>query len=340
MVLTSIVLAAATSGFVPPAEAVSHFPGDFFDTRVREPLQRSVMASWPGPTELVRLWREGDFTDQQRVALLVGSAAFHDPVLLPIYREAVASDAQILRKAAVYGYRDLIGERLPNVALPIDDEMVKPLQGEMRWVGRTLQRVPLIAMWLQSALVQEGASLPGYMGVKMTRSTADCFRAAGRIARPEDLDLLVTAYEMVDDLSSRVALVRLIEGVSLSRFIAIPTGPKKGWGLEVYENAFRKLDRSIQQWRVDGCVTDGEEVIRRNLRGLGVDVEEPFGPEACTAWMAVLDTEISRWWTLAARQLYDCGCPWYEISLQRPESKSSARARQQLRAWLAPFRFK
>lgn len=51
------------------------------------------MNSWPGPTELMRLWREGELTEEQRVALLLGGAAHHDPMMLPAYREALVSES-------------------------------------------------------------------------------------------------------------------------------------------------------------------------------------------------------------------------------------------------------
>ena len=215
MTVTAVVLVAALSGFVVPAGVVTYFPGSFFDARVREPLQRQVIASWPSPTELVRLWRETELSEQQRVTILIGGAAYHDPVMLPLYREALASEAQILRQAAIYGYRDFLADRLPRVNATLDEQIVESHANEMRWMDRTLRSNSLLAMWLQSALVQERASLPGYLGVKLTRSPQDCFRAAERLVMVQSLDLLVTAFELSKDQANRIALTQLIETVSL-----------------------------------------------------------------------------------------------------------------------------
>jgi len=247
MAVTSLVLMAALGGSVLSPGAVTYFPGRYFDTHGRENFQRHVMASWPGPTELMRLWRDDELSEEQRVALLLGGAVYHDPVMLPAYRAALKSESQRLRQAAIYGFRDLIGDRLPNVNVTIDEEVVKAKAGEMRWVQRTIRRHSLLAMWLQSALVQEGASLPDYVGVKMIRPPIDCFRAAERLFDVGDLDLLVTAYEHSQNTDSRLALLKLIEAASMSRFLRIPEGRNTGWGPEVYEAALRNLAGMVRR---------------------------------------------------------------------------------------------
>ena len=103
MVVTTVVLMAALSGSAFSPGAVMDFPGRYFDTRVRENFQRYVKASWPGPTELMRLWSDRDLSEEQRVALLLGGAVYHDPVMLPAYRAAIESKSQRLRQAATYG---------------------------------------------------------------------------------------------------------------------------------------------------------------------------------------------------------------------------------------------
>jgi hypothetical protein len=338
MSMTAVVLTAALSGSVLSAEEVTHFPGGYFDTRVREPFQRRVMASWPGPTELMRLWRDTELSEEQRVALLLGGAVFHDPAMLPAYREALESDSQLLRQAAIYGYRDLIADRLLDVAIEINEEIVKGLAGEMRWVEHTLRRYSALEMWLQSALVQEGASLPGYNGVRLMRSPSDCFMAAEKLVGVEDLDLLVTAFEVAEHGSSRGALIRLIEGITLGRYIIMPANEKAGWGRHVYDSAYQKLTSDIQQWRRDGCTVDGETVLRGNLRSLGLEIADPLGPEACgrKLWTAILRQDVPQWWMLAARRLYACGGPWYELSALRSDTAQNRARRDRLREWYKP----
>jgi len=56
MVVTAAILMAALGGSVLSVDAVADFPRGYFDTKVRQSFQRHVMASWPGPTELMRRW--------------------------------------------------------------------------------------------------------------------------------------------------------------------------------------------------------------------------------------------------------------------------------------------
>jgi hypothetical protein len=337
MAATALVLAAVVSGFVPPASAVEHFPGAHFDSRFREPLQRQVMTSWPGPTELVRLWRETEMSERQRVVLLVGSAVFHDPVMLPLYREALMDESRILRQAAIYAYRDFTAFGPVNVDVTIDTQIQEKHAQEMRFVNRTLRRHSLLEIWLQSALVQDGVSLPGYRGVKFTRPIADCLQAAEKLVDIHDLDLLITAYELSENEITRITLLQLIEGISLSRFLVIPTGEKTGWGMHVFDDAHRGLEVQIEQWRRRGCVADGEVALKRNLRKQGVKVADPLGHDAWRVWLAVLRQGPPQWWPLAARRLYACGGPWYELSILRSDTKENRARRDRLDWWYRPF---
>ena len=336
MVVTTVVLMAALSGSALSPGAVTDFPGRYFDTRVRENFQRYVKASWPGPTELMRLWRDRDLSEEQRVALLLGGAVYHDPVMLPAYRAAIESKSQRLRQAAIYGFRDLIGDRPPNVNVTIDEKALRALAGEMRWVQQTLRRHSLLEIWLQSALVQEGASLPDYIGIKLIRSPDDCFGAAERVFDVGDLDLLVTAYEQSQDRNNRIALLKLIEAVSMSRFLIIPTGQHKGWGKSLVDNALRRLDGKLRQWRNNNCQLDGEAVLYQNLRSLGAKNSDPLGPGSDRLWLALLEGRNSRWWALAARRLYASGGPWYELSVLRPDTEDNGRRRNELSSWYSP----
>lgn len=336
MAVTSLILMAALSGSVFSPGPVTYFPGRYFNTHGREILQRHVMASWPGPTELMRLWRDGELSEEQKVALLLGGAVYHDPVMLPAYRAALTSESQRLRQAAIYGFRDLIGDHPPNVDVTIGEEILKAIAGEMRWVQRTVGRHSLLAMWLQSALVQEGASLPDYVGMRMIRSPIDCFRAAERLFDVGDLDLLVSAYEHSQDRDSRLALLKLIEAASMSRFLRIPQGGGKGWGPEVYEAAFRNLDRTVRRWKSRDCQLDGEAILYQNLRSLGAKTEDPLGPGSVRMWLAVLKGENTRWRALAARRIYASGGPWYEFSVLRPDTKEDELRKEELSSWYRP----
>jgi hypothetical protein len=337
MAATALILAAVTSGFVPPASAVEHFPGAHFDSRFREPLHRQVMTSWPGPTELVRLWRETEMSERQRVVLLVGSAVYHDPAMLPLYREALMGESQILRQAAIYAYRDFTGLGPVNVNVAIDTQIQEIHAQEMRFMDRTLRSHSLLEIWLQSVLAQEGTSLPGFRGVKFTRPIAECFRAAEKLVDIHDLDLLITAYELSENKGTRITLLQLIEGITLSRFLVFPAGEKAGWGMHVFNDAHRGLEAWIEQWRRRGCVVDGEFALKRSLRRQGVKVDDPLGHDAWRVWLAVLRQGPPQWWPLAARRLYACGGPWYELSILRPDTKENRARRDRLNGWYRSF---
>jgi len=337
MATTALLLAAAVGGFVPPASAMEHFPGAYFDSRVREPLQRRVMTSWPGPTGLAHLWRETELSEPQRAVVLIGSAVFHDPVMLPLYREALMAEPQILRQAAIYAYRDFTGLGPVNVNLRIDARIQEAFDREMRLLERTLRRHSLLEIWLQSALVQDGASLPGYEGLTFTRPIYECLRAAERLADVQDLDFLVVAYQLSADEATRIALLQLIEGLTLSQFLVLPTGDKMGWGKQRYINAHQSLEAWIEEWRNRKCGVDGEIALKKSFRREGVQVDDPFGPDAWRVWLAVLRKGPPRWWSLAARRLYACGGPWYELSILRPETEENRARRDSLDSWYRPF---
>jgi len=267
---------------------------------------------------------------------LLGGAVYHDPVMLPAYRAAIESESQRLRQAAIYGFRDLIGDRPPNVNVTIDEKALKALAGEMSWVQQTLRRHSLLEIWLQSALAQEGASLPDYIGIKLIRSPDDCFGAAERVFDVGDLDLLVTAYEHSQDRNNRIALLKLIEAVSVSRFLIIPTGQHTGWGKSVVDTALRRLDVKVRQWRNNNCQLDGEAILYQNLRSLGAKNRDPLGPDSDRLWLALLGGTNSRWWALAARRLYASGGPWYELSVLRPDTDDNGRRRNELSSWYSP----
>lgn len=340
MAATALVLAAAVGGFVPPAAAVEHFPGDYFNSRVREPLQRQVMTSWPGPTELVRLWRETELSERQRVALLIGGAVFHDPVMMPLYRDALMAESQILRQAAIYGYRDFLAHGLVNVGITIDARIQEAYQQEMRFMDRTLRRHTLLEVWLQSALVHEGRALPGYAGLTLSASSNDCLRAVEKLIDVHDLNLLVTAYELSKNDATKTGLLQLIETITLNRFILVPAGEKKGWGAHVYRDAHRGLKAQIRVWQRNGCMLDEEAVLRRSLRREGAVVTNPLGRDAWRVWLAILRNGPPQWWPLAARRLYACGGPWYELSTLRPDTKENRARRDRLDRWYQPFRTK
>lgn len=341
MAMAAIILAAATGAALPAADQVRWFPGAYFESRARVPLQRAAMEMWPGPAELVDMWRNEELPEEKRLAILLGGAAFHDPQLLPLYREAIASDSQRLRQGAAYGYRDLLADLRPNVTAGVNDQESRQLGEEMDAVAATLRRHSLLALWLESALAHEGASLPGWQGVVFDRPSRSCFEAVESLAGVGDLDLLVTTYRLATSRNSRLTLMQLIEGLSLDRFIVMPTGSRGAWGPEAYDNALKNLDVAIMQWSHGGCTAvDGEAVLGANLRKMGVDNVDPLGPEGCDIWLEVLQRGLPAWWMLASRRLYACGGPWIELSTLNRNRAETQERRQLLLGWYSPPRQK
>jgi hypothetical protein len=312
------------------SEEVRHFPGSYFDSSGRVQLQARAMQSWPGPSALAESWRSGKLETPQRMAILLGAPVHHDPSLLPLYREAIQSPTLQLRQAAAYGYHDLIGDRLPDVSSGVGDRAARRLAAEMDLVADTLRRHPLVALWLQAALQNEGRSLPWFTGAAPQRPAPDCLKSVDALMTFDDLDLLVQAYQLSERRPTRIALMRLIEGVTLSRFVPRSVGATKAWGPEVYNQGMRELDAAIARWQSGGCTVDATRVLVENFALMGVELDDPRAAGACAFWQNVLRAGDSGWWAMAARQLYDCGGPWRELSVLQPESELMRERRQEL----------
>lgn len=331
-VVAVVAQVALTSGILYSPE-ISHFPGAYFDSHGKDQMQRRVMESWPGPTEIVRLWEAGRLRTQGRIIALVGAAVYHDPQLLPIYRKGMTLPNERVRLAAAYGYRDLIGDSVPNLANGIDEWYGHRFALEMDRVGQTLEKHSLVVMWLDAMLRNERKRYPGFRSFAPERSARDCLMSVERLMRIEDLGDLVVAYQVSDDQTVRLGLLRLIGALSLSRF-EVRRGPaNKGWGPESYDQALTGLDGAIEHWNRSACGVDGERVVLSNLASMGARVPSISSPEACSVWLNVLRAGDPGWRATAAKQLYDCGGPWIELSVLQAESVDNLARRDRLFGW-------
>jgi hypothetical protein len=336
MGVTELLLISILSGSIFSSAGIEHFPGSYFDSRVRVPYQRVVMAGWPGPGRLMEIWAGEDLSEDQRVAWLLGAPVFHDSSLLPAYAEAVVGESQRLRQAAAYGYRDLIADRLPDVTGGIDDETARLFHQEILLMIRSLRRHSLPELWLQSALAHDDTSFPGWVGLYLNRPRNDCFRAVERLIDVGDLGLLVEAYRLSVDQGARISLMKLIEAMSLSRFIIKPSGDRRGWGAYIYEDALAALDGALRQWSPGACAVDGESVLLRNLETIGAEEDELRSWGTQEIWLDILKRGFPRWWKLAARRLYESGGPWYEISALDADDDRNQSQRDALLRWFTP----
>jgi len=312
----------------------SYFPGPYYDSVGRAKLERVVMESWPAPSALLTLWRGGDLSEEARVTVLLGAAAFHDPQLLVLYQEAIRSDSPRLRMAAAYGYRDLLADATPTMEGGVSANEARLLAAEMHALERTLRYRPLIEVWAEALLNSEGGGLPGYRGVILDRSPIIAIRAIERLIGPPDLDLLLTTYQLSSDRGHRLHLLRLIEGVTLSNFVLKPQGARVAWSPDaLYDAALKRLDSAIVHWRRGDCRADFETVVKSSLARQGALGVNPLEPEACGVWLKVLERGRPEWSGLASRRLYACGGPWVEISMLDAESSSAQQNRRYLVNW-------
>ncbi len=213
------------------------------------------------------------------------------------------------------------------------------LGDEMDWVMRTLATASLFEMWMQALLVHEDTGLPGWHGVTLQRPQGVCLRALDRLVGVEDLPLLLQAYDMTRDFSTRISLLKLVEAVTLSRFIIMPTDEKAGWGRRV----FHERDGLI--WRghvVGGPVTGARCTARLCLTEKSADDggvrTRPLVRRGM--WRVAGHSRprvLPQWWMLASRQLYACGGPWVEISALSPEKDPGPEQRKILLQWFQPL---
>ncbi len=318
----------AVSASLPEMPNVTNFTNDYYLEHRRDAFEQLVMTRWPGPDALLELWAE-DLNQRQRVAVLLGGAAYHDPILLPIYAEAATSDDPLLRKAAAFAYRDLIADRLPNVRGGVTLEQGRALAGEIRAVSDTLRTRSLPELWLDAALYPEQQSFTGRPGVVLRRSPEGCLKALDRLYRPEDIDLYVRALELSTSDKLRIGLVQFIEAAALQEFLIIPRGPRepRPYGLYLYSI------EAAEQWLVPSCEIDTAEVIGESMSELGARGVDPYASWSIDVWLHLLRKGPARWWPTASIQLYRFGGPYVPLSVLRADGEANDASRRKLLGW-------
>jgi len=321
--------ATVVSSFASPE--VGHFPGSFFDTKAKSRLQQRAMDRWPGPSQVLDLWRAGALDTEAKVAVLLGCSASHDPVLLPIYREAATSTNPRLRMAATYGYRDLLGDGLPDVSAGVDIEAGRRIALEIDRVAETLRARPLSEFWLQALLAAEDGAMPGWSGVTMQRPPGVSVGALEKVIDIEDFGLLAAAWRSAEQLTTKMALVRLLEAATLQSFMVKPQGDRTGWGLRDMEEAFAATDAFVGLWLDQQCSTNPDRVVGYSLSRMGVRGLRPTDPRAWDLWIAILDRGEPAWRMMAAKRLYALGGRWAELSVFRAGSPAQVQRLDMLR---------
>ena len=325
--------AAAVAAVSLHAPEVAHFPGSYFESHAKSTLQQRVMDRWPGPAQLVERWRSGGLDRDGKLAVLLGASAFHDPVLIPLYREAVTADDERLRLAAAYGYRDLLGDALPNLAGGLDTEAAARLAGEMDAVAATLRIRPLVEMWLQAALATEGKSMPGWRGTVLLRPAGICFRAVEQVLVFDDFRYVMIAYRTAEEPANRASLLRLLEAVSLQRFIVKPTGARAGWGTKDLDEALTAADGFVDYWLDQRCTGNVDSLLRSSFAQMGGYGFHPRDDSSFPVWIQLLRQGPPTWRAMVARQLYLFGGQWPQLSILRAESKEDEASWERLLGW-------
>jgi hypothetical protein len=310
------------------APGLEYFPGEYFVQTTQPRLEQQVLTSWPGAAGLLGLWRSGALDERERVALLLGGASFHDPTLLPVYLEGMASPNARVRQAAAFGYRELLADQPPPTGFGADAAGALQLLPEMRAVTATLARHSLVELWLAALLHNEGRRLPGWDGVVLRRPAPLCSNALDRLVQLEDLQALVEAFAVAEAPPHRASLAALIDGLTLARPPLRPQGTREGWSPPA------AAEERVRAWVEGQCSSDAGTAIAARLGEASGQQLDPWAAEACVTWQRLLQSGPPAWWPVAARQLHRCGAPPTPLSIRRVDSPSNRDQRAALLGWL------
>lgn len=315
MLATAVLVLAATTGVggVPVPDAVRRFPDSTYWpgvglqqvgnmlAEVASSTGTSMMSVGPGPSQLMARWQAGQLSVDQRVAVLLGGAAFHDPVLLPAYAAASRSTASRERQAAAVGLAFLLGDAPPApLAIPDTTENWEGFGRFAEALAEAARTRSLVGIWRDSYAAAIGA--PHVPGLVLRRSTDACLRAIRAIAQPGDLNELLALWPLVRGLPEQAHLLRSIEMVTVQRFVEVPRGERAASGDWLLKAGVERM----RSW-VDGvCRTlDGEGVFLNGVASAG------GGDPAVEArpYLKVLAIRYPYVWPVAAERLTAFGGP-------------------------------
>ncbi len=325
MLLTTCALAAGLS-LAPVPQAVQYFPGDYYSRDGHVSVERTALDRWPGPTGLLELWRSETLSTPQRIALLLGGGAFHDPQLLPAYREALLDPSPRIRAAAAFGVHVLLADGIPAGYGIVDPQAGQKLSETVAELERAFRSRDLVQVWLESLLHTEGTALFARPGLRFVQDLRVCEHALDTLLEPEDLPLLIVAYRTARTRPVRTALMHLLSGLGMKEFVPRVRGPRAGWNSEIFRIALQRADAFADRW----CHSDPRTIYVRRLLDLRVRGVEPFDASAGGLWLRVLQKAPPPWWGVAGRLLYRNGAPPYFPSLRDPESPESRKSRETL----------
>jgi hypothetical protein len=152
----------------------------------------------------------------------------------------------------------------------------------------------------------------------------------------DDLEALVRAYRASEDRTVRIGLFRLIESVTLSRFLPKRMGATPAWTPEMFDQGMAALETEIARWESRKCSLGVNGILAARMAEMGAPVSNPRSAEACAVWLNVMRVGDESWWPTAAKQLYLCGGPWIELSVLWSDSAENRARRDRFLDWYRP----
>ncbi len=330
------------AGTVPIPDSVSRFPDPSYWPGMGAQQVRMMLAAvqadaglemrsaGPGPHQLMARWRAGSLNAAERVAVLLGGPAFHDPVLLPAYAEALRSPTLRERQAAAVGLAWLLGEPSPDPrAVAAQPDTVENLAVVAERVARACRRRTLLGVWADSYLAASG--LPHRPGMTLGRRPEECLRAIAAIAQPDDLDELVALWPLIAERHQQYALVPTFAIVTLRRFEpAPPPGSRVTQGGWLTEAGAQAVDGFVRRL----CNTpDGEALVRAAVARLAGVPES--GLDTPAPWLAVLRLRLPSMWAVPLERLTAFGAPAVHFDRSNPAAKRNEAAVRRVRSLFA-----
>lgn len=337
MIASAILLAsAALSGAsIPVWDSVRRFPDSSYWpgsgrqrtsamlTSIRNEVGAELRSVGPGPQQLLARWKAGQLDREERVVVLLCGADYHDPALLPVYREALRSSDVRERRAALIGLHWLLGEPSSDATtIPEDSHAWDWAAGVADDLVRASAGRTLVEIWADSYLAAEGLT-PSEPFV-LRRKSADCLAAIREIATPDDLNTLVALWPLVADEPGRYKLMTTIEMVTLQKFLEITKSQRGGWGMSFYEASAKRVDNWIGS--LCGAVDGG-----RLVRGKVEQAAREEGQSVLSSWLALSRNDYAPVWPTVAEQLLAFGAPVVNFNRQQTDDPKNEDAIRRVR---------
>lgn len=319
-------------GLIPLPEVVQRFPdasafpgvGTQKEANMLEAITREggeeLLTRGPGPGQIMARFRQGLLSPQERVAVLLTACHYHDLQLLPLYQWAFAQGGTREKVAALVGYFQLLGLDPPAPSsIPPTGPHWQELAQRAGEVAEEARKTPLVRLWLRSYLAATGLVEP--QGLVFKAKPEDCLRALLRLAQPEDLAEVVAFWPLVRE-KDRSYLVRLLEALTLARWVPAPPNPQGPTGPWIMETAVNSVDA----WVANLCASpDGWATFWRRAQELG-------SGDPRQGLLLVLRQPYPPAWPLAAWYLQAWGAPAVLLERSRPEHPVNEEQVRRLRA--------